>query len=244
MFQRIIKIIFTAAVLLPVTGALAYTATAATTSTANTTNNTYIPFVSDKGYTSGYYAGIQAGYVYAADSAKYSGTAHPDSSNNNDLNSGDGGVFAGYGHVFSHGNLPYLGGEVGFNYRHKYNTDSDDLYGAKINAEWNVSADILPGFFLDQDQTTLVYLRLGVEGDQFKLTGEDSSSGKNLSDNKCELLYRAGAGIEHELVDHVYLRADYIFSSPINRVSFTEDSGKYSSSVSFNTFTIGVLYRF
>lgn len=194
----------------------------------------YVPFTDDKSYTSGAYLGIQAGYIYAINTEQYTGIK-PSIKEDNNQNAFGGGVYLGYGYVFDHGNLPYLGGEIGFNLRSNY---SGDLYGAKINARGGISVDILPGFFLDNEDTTLLYIRLGIEGDQFKL------SGNNLSDNKFDVLYRGGVGIEHQLVDHVYVRADYVFATPFEKITFNKNSNKYSSLVYLNTFTIGLSYRF
>jgi opacity protein-like surface antigen len=194
----------------------------------------YVPFTDDKSYQSGAYLGIQAGYIYAINTEKYTGVM-PSIKEDNNQNAFGGGVYLGYGYVFNHGNLPYLGGELGFNLRTNYS--SGDLYGAKINARGGISADVLPGFFLDNEDTTLLYIRLGVEGDQFKLSG-------NQSGDKFAVLYRGGVGIEHQLVDHVYIRADYVFATPFEKITFTKSSNKYSSLVYLNTFTIGLSYRF
>ena len=218
MLKQLIKIILLFGVLIPVSSAFAD-----------------LLFVNDVAYTSGYYAGVQGGYVLAKDTAKYQGTTFTNASEDHNLNAFGGGVYGGYGHVFAQGNLPYLGGEVGINFRSNYNSG---LYGAKINAPWGISADVLPGFFLDDNNTTLLYFRLGLEGTQFKL------SGSGLSGNKERVLYRAGAGIEHQLVDRVYLRLDYVFASPGGRVTFSKTSGKYSSNLFFNICTVGLTYRF
>jgi opacity protein-like surface antigen len=218
MLKQLMKMICVVTVLIPASSAFAR-----------------LIFLDDVPYTSGFYTGIQGGYVLAKDTAKYRGTTFPNKEKDRNLNAFGGGVFAGYGHVIAHGNLPYIGGEIGAHYRSNYNSG---LYGARINAPWYISADVMPGFFLDEKETTLVYFRLGVEGEQFKL------SGSGLSGHKNKIVYRAGAGIEHQLVDRFYVRLDYVFASPAGRITFNESFGTYSSNVYFNTFTVGLNYRF
>lgn len=225
MCKKTFKIILTLAILIPFSAAFAL-----------------LPFSNDKSYVSGVYAGIQGGYLYAVDNYKYDGVKSSQDHSDN-LDAASGGAYLGYGHVFTHGNLPYLGAEIGFSLRSNYNKSSTDLYGAKINAQGGVSADILLGFFWDNQDTTLVYGRLGIEGDQFHLSGT-GITGNNLSDHKYCGLYRVGAGIEHEIVNNVYARLDYVFASTIDNVKFNDGSNKYSSRVYLNTFTLGITYRF
>lgn len=193
-------------------------------------------FLNDVPYTSAFYTGIQGGYVLTKDTSKYKGTVFPYKSKDQDLDSFGAGVFIGYGHVIAHGNLPYFGGEIGGHYRSNFDSG---VYGAKINANWAISADLMPGFFLDEGNTTLVYIRVGVEGEQFGIKGGGVSS-----DHKDKILYRAGAGIEHQVIGHLYARLDYVFASPAGRITFKTNLGEYSSNLFFNTFTVGLSYRF
>lgn len=209
----------------------------------------YTP-TSDKCYKTGWYAGIQGGYIYVIDEVGFDAT-NPSNINfipieeTNHQNAGIGGVFAGYGYLFDHGNLPYLGGEVGFNIRSHYNggdnINNGEIYGKKINGVGNLSIDVMPGFFTNDYQTTLIYLRLGVEGDRFDLDNDA------VSDTSYQLLYRAGGGIEHEITNSFYIRADYVFAASPNHIDFepyNNHDDRYYSKPMFNTFTIGLDYRF
>ena len=204
-------------------------------------------------YTSGFYVGAQAGYAFVTDKAEFDATnPHPSdgstnlSSRNTNLHSVIGGIYAGYGYLFNHGNIPYLGAELGLHYRSEYNSCSGlsngCLYGKTINAQYALSADVMPGYFFDDDKTTLVYGRLGVEGDRFKLKGD------GLSDHQYEFMFRAGAGVEHQLVNGVYARLDYVFSIAPNKITFhayrpVYDDNFYSTPY-FHNITLGLNYKF
>lgn len=207
---------------------------------------------SDHDFKSGPYIGIQGNYVLVFDDAEFA-ASNPSNPNflpedqTNDQSTYGGGVYIGYGYFFDHGNLPYLGAELGFNVRADYNKnptlDDGSLYGRTINSNGDLSFDILPGFFLDANHKTLLYGRLGVECDQFKF---DSAVGDD--DTKYSPLFRAGIGVEHEIVNNFYLRLDYVFAIQPSDVSFEplepNFDDTYSSQTMFNTFSIGLTYRF
>jgi opacity protein-like surface antigen len=210
---------------------------------------TYLP-MSDRIYRSGVYVGIDGGYSFTDDNLDFDSDNFNYAENHRDHHYADGssingGVFIGYGYLFNHGNLPYLGAEIGANARSTYNSCSDDhhhgegcLFGKTINSTGDLSFDILPGVFWNDTQTTLFYGRLGVEGDQFRLHSYDENK------YQYDALVRAGAGIEHEIVNGFYLRLDYIFAIDPDRLTFREAGNSYFSKVMFNTLSAGLSYRF
>jgi opacity protein-like surface antigen len=223
------------------------------TALAEINETQYTPPVSDKTFSSGVYIGIQGSYVFTVDDIKFDASYPSNPSfvpfaQTNHLNSYAGNIYLGYGYLIDHGYLPYIGAELGFGLRSNYNSgasvDDGSIYGQHINAPGELSFDITPGFFVDDTKTTLVYLRLGIEGDQFEM---DSDTG-GPSDTKYYPLLRVGAGIEHELVDNVYLRLDYVLAVDLQSEKFqpylpTYDD-TYSSKTMFNTFSLGITYRF
>jgi|GEM_PF-5766974 len=269
MFKRLLKVSFVIMIVLPLTvlgNGLSKSNSSKFAKPQNCTkkidNKTcdgypvFTPAYSCKTYkASGLYLGIQGSYVYVIDYAKFEGTSISNPfylpiDLTNHRNSYGGGAYIGYGHIFDYGFLPYLGAELGFNLRSNYNQnggslDDGNLYGKKINSRGSLSFDIMPGFFYDDTNTTLLYLRLGIEGDQFELKSSTNDIGDDYS---YQPLVRAGVGIEHEIIDNFYIRADYVFSALLDDVSYSpylpiyDDS--YSSRVYFNTFSIGITYRF
>ncbi|MCK4870943.1 MAG: hypothetical protein KAS93_07530 [Gammaproteobacteria bacterium] len=187
----------------------------------------------------GAYFGIQGSYVYTINRMKYNGTANPALTKNNHEHGGAGGAFLGYGYMFDTGNLQYLGGEIGMNYRSNYNSSSRGLYGASINANWSAHADLMPGIFFDDAKTTLVYGRLGIEGDQFRIKGVSSSK------KVYRPVLRAGFGAEHQLNGNFFVRADYVISVPTAYAKFSiAGDGTYKSRPWYNTVSVGISYRF
>lgn len=214
-----------------------------------------MPPYSCHSFNSGFYLGIQGSYVFTIDDAEFQGTnpSNPEylpKDQTNHLSSYGASAYFGYGHVFDHGFLPYLGGELALNLRSDYNEsnasfDDGDLYNAQINSNGGISFDITPGFFFDDTQTTLVYLRLGIEGARFQI---DSDTGDINEDYQYRPLFRAGAGIEHEIVNNFYIRADYVFSAMVDSLDYSPYlptyNNMYSSQSYFNTFSVGITYRF
>jgi opacity protein-like surface antigen len=264
MFKRCSKIIFIVAMIWP----LATLANGYMRSPAKVNNQCdkkadatcgdypeYTPAYSCHSYSSGLYLGIQGSYVYTVDHAEFEGDnfSNPNyvpKKSINHLNSYGGGAYLGYGYVFDHGFLPYLGAELGFNLRSDYNDDHSsfddgDIYGKQINSRGGISFDVMPGFFFDDTNTTLVYVRLGIEGDQFQIDSDTDDVGH---DYEYRPLVRVGAGIEHEIVNNFYVRADYVASVMVDSIEYSPYlptyGDTYSSRVWFNTCSIGINYRF
>lgn len=191
----------------------------------------------EQSYRTSAYIGAQASYLITKDKAAFANT--------NKKNTRHDAVFSGfigYGKVTNDNNLPYLGVELGYQHRDKYNGGSNigegNLNGRFINADWAVSADILPGLFYDDAHTLLIYGRAGLERDHFKLTG----AGNNMSKNK--LMYRLGVGLEQQLLRNFYLRLDYTLSLASNAITFNQAGTQYSSKPMFNAIGLGLSYRF
>lgn len=209
------------------------------------------------GYNSGLYFGIySAPFVFTADIAKFQGSNPSDSSylpiesTNNIINfvSYNSGLYFGYDHVFDKGFLPYLGFELGLNLRQKYNADHSDLkngdiYGKQINSQGGLSLDILPGFVFGKDKRNLAYLRFGIEEAYFELDYDMNDTGSGAY----RPLARFGIGIEHELVWHFYIRADYVLSAMLNSLDYQPYlpayNDTYSTKALFNTISVGLTYR-
>jgi hypothetical protein len=214
-----------------------------------------VPPYSCHSYHSGLYLGIQGSYVFVTDFAEFQGNNPSDPfylpmTWINHLNSYGGGAYIGFGQVLDRGFLPYLGAELGLNLRANYNDDNGsfsegNIYGKQINSRGGISFDVTPGFFMDDTNTTLMYLRIGVEGDQFRIKS-DLNDIKNSYEYRP--LARVGAGFEHEIVNNFYLRADYVFSIMVDSVDYEPYlptyNDMYASRVVFNTASLGITYRF
>jgi hypothetical protein len=188
-------------------------------------------------YQPGFYAGIEGGYIWTFDHARYENRSITYKRTNR-RNSYAGDVFIGYGRTFNYGNLPYIGLEFGYVLRSKYNghcskLDQGNLYGDSINAKSGFSLDITPGFFFDDYHTTLVYAKLGVENDCFRVTGIHNSTTRRL-------LLRAGIAVERKLINCVYIRLQYIFAIPTRRITFNYGYEKFSSRPIFNYVSLGL----
>jgi opacity protein-like surface antigen len=266
MFKRFLKIILIAAVAFPLT-VLANGSSSPKVNDklkscdkmANTScgedYHQYAPPYSCHSYKSGLYLGIQGSYVYTIDYAEFQGTNPSDPSylpykHTNHRESYGGGAYLGYGHIFDHGYLPYLGAELSFNLRTDYNDSNasfndGDIYGKQINSRGGLSFDVIPGFFFDDTNTTLVYLRLGIEGDQFQITSDTNDVSSN---HVYRPLLRAGAGVEHQIVNNFYIRGDYVFSVMLDHLNYhpylPTYNDMYSSRAFLNTFSVGITYRF
>lgn len=195
---------------------------------------------STKEFHSGVYFGGQAGFIYQMDWSSITQNNATISSKNTmyafDLN-----PYIGYSHVFTEGNLPYLGFEFGYHYRTDKNRISGNVAGTqRIYFHHALSLDLLPGLFLDDDvKTTLIYGRLGVQGAWYEL--------RNVGANRdsFEVQAHVGGGIEHQLVKNVYMRLDYTFSMPLSRISYTVNNARYQVDPNLNhTLSIGISYRF
>ena len=171
-------------------------------------------FASDKPIKSGPYFGVGGSFAWVNDKLRYDGTAFiPNiATRKTDTNCGFGEAFIGYGHIFDHGNMPYLTVELGFNYpSHYHNTG---INNEKINAEQGFSVDLMPGMFFDDDMTILVYLRMGVGGNRFEFDNGTLKKDKN------EIIFRGGGGIEHEIINNFYIRAGYTIKVLTDNLSF------------------------
>lgn len=259
MFKQSLKVFFIAATVLPLTVlANGHVASASANKAKPQSCEKYTektPPYSCHSYHSGLYFGLQGSYVFVTDYAEFQATnpsnpSYLPMSSTNHRDSYGGGAYIGFGHVLDHGFLPYLGAELSLNLRANYNdSNSDfgngDLYGKQINSRAGISFDITPGFFLDDTNTTLMYLRFGVEGDQFQIKS-------NMHDVKDSYEYRplvrVGAGFEHEIVNNFYLRADYVFAIMADAVNYSPYmptyNDMYASRVIFNTVSVGITYRF
>ncbi|MBW9080741.1 porin family protein [Rhizobium pusense] len=133
---------------------------------------------------SGFYLGAQGGYTWNKGTVLGS---------DQDLDSGTGGVHAGYN--FQSGNIVY-GIENDFNYNFEDKNDA--------NLEWDASGRARVGYALDR---TLLFATGGVAAAGGKV--DVPGIGK-----KDEILigWTAGAGVEHAVTDNILVRGEYRYS--------------------------------
>jgi opacity protein-like surface antigen len=169
--------------------------------------------------------------------------------------SADLGLVAGWGKFW---NQTYWGVEVNTSYntmkfkavtkatQNAWGPDNLSTYTLDLERDWQVGVAARMGRMIGSD--TMLYGRLGVDWQWFKLTVKEKSHSKKWA----VPVLTPGLGIEHNVNDKWALRGDVSYGFALSKKSETKDSTFFgvdtTSTESFRannlTFKVGITYRF